>query len=96
MSVERKVCYSALFTNVVGWHAGTVSFPLSDTKILAQQACPLALESVEIVPAFLLPPAFLIASIKVARLSSPLTWGGSWIEGPESGRVEKKSSDNLI
>jgi hypothetical protein len=23
--VERKVRYSALFTNLVGWHAGTVS-----------------------------------------------------------------------
>jgi hypothetical protein len=26
--VERKVCCSALFTNLVGWHAGAVSFPL--------------------------------------------------------------------
>jgi len=30
MSVERKVCYSALFINLVGWHTGAVSFPLSD------------------------------------------------------------------
>ncbi len=36
---ERKVHYSALFTNLVGWHAGAVSFPLSDV-ILAQLACP--------------------------------------------------------
>ena len=28
MFVERKFCYSALFTNLVGWHAGAVSFPL--------------------------------------------------------------------
>ncbi len=41
MSVERKVCYSALFTNFVGWHASAVSFPLSDV-ILAQLACPLS------------------------------------------------------
>ena len=41
MFVERKVCYSALFTNLVGWHAGTVSFPLCDI-ILAQLACPLS------------------------------------------------------
>ncbi len=27
MYVERKVCYSALFTNLVGWHAGAVGFP---------------------------------------------------------------------
>ncbi len=40
MFVERKVLYSALFTNLVGWHADTVSFPLSDV-ILAQLACPL-------------------------------------------------------
>jgi hypothetical protein len=30
MFVERKVGYSALFTNLVGWHTGAVSFPLSD------------------------------------------------------------------
>ncbi len=30
MFVEKKVCYSALLTNLVGWHAGAVSFPLSD------------------------------------------------------------------
>ncbi len=41
MFVERKVCYSALFTNLVGWHAGAPSFPLSDV-ILAQLACPLS------------------------------------------------------
>ncbi len=41
MFVERKVCYSALFTNLVGCHAGAVSFPLSDV-ILAQLACPLS------------------------------------------------------
>ncbi len=40
MFVERKVCYSALFTNLVRWHAGTVSFPLSDV-ILAKLYCPL-------------------------------------------------------
>ncbi len=27
MFVDRKVRYSALFTNLVGWHTGTVSFP---------------------------------------------------------------------
>ncbi len=26
MFVERKVRYSALFTNLVGWHAGAVSW----------------------------------------------------------------------
>ncbi len=36
--VERKVRYSALFTKLVRWHAGVVSFPLSDV-ILAQLAC---------------------------------------------------------
>ena len=41
MFVERKVCYSALVTNLVRWHAGIVSFPLSDV-ILAQLACPLS------------------------------------------------------
>jgi hypothetical protein len=40
MFVERKVHYSALFTNLVRWHAGAVSFPLTDI-ILAQLACPL-------------------------------------------------------
>ncbi len=39
MFVERKVCYSALFRNLVKWHIGAVSFPLSDV-ILAQLACP--------------------------------------------------------
>ncbi len=34
----RKVCYSALFTNLVRWHASAVSFPLSDV-IMAQLAC---------------------------------------------------------
>jgi hypothetical protein len=41
MFVERKVCYSALFTNMVGWQADAVSFPLSDA-LLAQLACPLS------------------------------------------------------
>jgi hypothetical protein len=41
MFVERKVGYSALFTNLVGWHAGAVSFLLSDV-ILAWLACPLS------------------------------------------------------
>jgi hypothetical protein len=27
MFVERNVRYSALFTNLVGWHASAVSFP---------------------------------------------------------------------
>jgi len=27
---RMMVCYSALFTNLVGWHASVVSFPLSD------------------------------------------------------------------
>jgi hypothetical protein len=40
MFVERKVCYSALCTNLVRWHAIAVSLPLSDI-ILAQLACPL-------------------------------------------------------
>ncbi len=33
--VERKVHYSALFTYLVGWHTGAVSFPL---VIMAQLA----------------------------------------------------------
>ncbi len=37
MFVDRKVGYSALFTTLVRWHAGAVSFPLSDV-ILAQLA----------------------------------------------------------
>jgi hypothetical protein len=41
MFVERKVRYSALFTNLVGWHTGAVSFPLTDV-ILAQLTCPLS------------------------------------------------------
>ena len=41
MFAERKVCYSALFTNLVRWHSGTVSFPLSDI-FLTQLACPLS------------------------------------------------------
>jgi len=32
MFVERKVRYSALFTNLVGWYASTVGFPLSDVN----------------------------------------------------------------
>jgi hypothetical protein len=38
---REKICYSALITNLVGWHAGPVSFPLSDI-ILAQLVCPLS------------------------------------------------------
>jgi len=30
MFVEREVRYSAMFTTLVGWHVGAVSFPLSD------------------------------------------------------------------
>ncbi len=41
MFAERKVRYSALFTNLVGWHASAVSFPLSDV-IFAHLACPLS------------------------------------------------------
>jgi hypothetical protein len=41
MFVDRKVRYSALFSNLVGWHADAVSFPLSDV-ILAQLASPLS------------------------------------------------------
>jgi hypothetical protein len=41
MFVERKVCYSALFTKLVEWHTGTGSFPLSDV-ILAQLSRPLS------------------------------------------------------
>ncbi len=41
MFVERKVHYSVLFTNLVGWHVGAVSFPLSDA-ILAELASPLS------------------------------------------------------
>ncbi len=41
MFFERKVCYAALFTNLVRWHACAVSFPLSDV-ILAQLAYPLS------------------------------------------------------
>jgi hypothetical protein len=41
MFIERKVCYSALFTNSVRWHTSAVSFPKSDI-ILAQLACSLS------------------------------------------------------
>ncbi len=41
MFVVRKVRYSALFTKLVRWNGGAVSFPLSDV-ILAQLACPLS------------------------------------------------------
>ncbi len=41
MFVERKVCHLALVTYLVRWHAGAVSFPLSDV-ILAQLAGPLS------------------------------------------------------
>jgi hypothetical protein len=40
MFVERKVRHSALLTNLVRWHAGAVSFPLSGI-ILYQLACTL-------------------------------------------------------
>ena len=30
MFVERKVCYSALFTNLVGWHASACLLYTSD------------------------------------------------------------------
>jgi len=39
MSVEIQFCNSDLFTNLVGWYTGAVSFPLSDV-ILAQLAYP--------------------------------------------------------
>ncbi len=38
---EREVSYSALFTYLVGWHAGAVSFSRSDI-ILAQLVYPLS------------------------------------------------------
>jgi hypothetical protein len=41
MLVDRKVRYSALFSNLIGWHTGAVSFPLNDV-ILAKLACPLS------------------------------------------------------
>jgi hypothetical protein len=41
MFIERKIWYSAMFTNLVGWQAGAVSFPPTDI-ILAQLACPLS------------------------------------------------------
>ncbi len=41
MFVKRKVRYSAMFTNLVRWHAGAVSFPPIDA-ILARLACPLS------------------------------------------------------
>ncbi len=41
MFADRKVRYSTLFTNLVRWHAGAVSFPPIDI-ILAQLACPLS------------------------------------------------------
>ncbi len=41
MFAERKVYYSALFTNFVRWHASAASFPLRDI-ILAQLAYPLS------------------------------------------------------
>jgi hypothetical protein len=39
MFIDRKVHYSTLFTNLVGWHAGAVSLPPIDVS-LAQLACP--------------------------------------------------------
>jgi hypothetical protein len=41
MFVERKVCYSALFTTFVRWYANAFSFPLSNI-ILVQLACPMS------------------------------------------------------
>ncbi len=41
MFVDRKVRYSTLFTNLIGWHAGSVSLPPM-AVILAQLACPLS------------------------------------------------------
>jgi hypothetical protein len=41
MFAGRKVRYSALFTNFVGWHPGAVNCGLRNV-ILAQQACPLS------------------------------------------------------
>jgi hypothetical protein len=41
MFVERKVCYSALFTNLVEWHVGAGSLPPIDV-ILSPLACPLS------------------------------------------------------
>jgi hypothetical protein len=39
MSIEWPVSYPALFTFLVGWHAGAVSLPPSDHNF-AQLACP--------------------------------------------------------
>jgi hypothetical protein len=41
MFVERKVRYSALFTNLVRWLTSSVCFPLSDV-IFVQLACRLS------------------------------------------------------
>jgi len=41
MFVERTVCYSALFTNLVWCHADAISF-LPNGIIMAQLACPLS------------------------------------------------------
>jgi len=41
MFKERWVSSSTLVTNLVGWHAGAISFPLFDV-ILAQLVCPLS------------------------------------------------------
>ncbi len=65
MFVERKVCYSALFTNLVAWHAGTVSFPLSDV-ILAQLACPLS-------DVILVQLACPLSDVILAQLACPLS-----------------------
>ncbi len=40
MWAERQVSYSALFTYLVGWHAGAVRLPPADV-IFTQLACPL-------------------------------------------------------
>jgi hypothetical protein len=41
MFVTRQVRYSDLFTNLAGWYASAVSFPLSDVNFV-QLACPLS------------------------------------------------------
>jgi hypothetical protein len=41
MFVDKRVCYTALFTNLVRWHTFAVSLTSIDV-ILAQLACPLS------------------------------------------------------
>jgi hypothetical protein len=43
LKVAWDVCYSALFTNLVGWISALLASPLSDV-ILAQLACPLSID----------------------------------------------------